>query len=77
MPINYVEVEEKKPRKKLKFPLWMRISTGVFVFLIIFTAALTIYFYPRVRVLAEDARVISSKTELLKKNIEEQKNLRQ
>ena len=72
MPINYIEVEASKLKRKIKFPLWMRISVGLLILLIVFTAALTLYFYPRFTVLAQDVEVISSNTQLLKKSIEKQ-----
>ena len=72
MPINYVEVEASKLKGRKKFPLWMKISVGLLAFLIFSTAVLTLYFYPRVKVLAQDAEIISSNTQLLKKSIEKQ-----
>lgn len=72
MPINYVEVEVSKLKGRKKFPLWMKITVGLLAFLIFSTAVLTLYFYPRVKVLAQDAEIISSNTQLLKKSIEKQ-----
>ena len=72
MPINYVEVEVSKLKGRKKFPLWMKISVGLLAFFIFSTAVLTLYFYPRVKVLAQDAEIISSNTQLLKKSIEKQ-----
>lgn len=72
MPINYIEVEASKFKGRKKFPLWMKISVGLLAFLILSTAVLTLYFYPRVKVLAQDAEIISSNTQLLKKSIEKQ-----
>ena len=72
MPINYVEVEASKLKGRKKFPLWMKISVGLLAFLIFSTAVLTLYFYPRVKVLAQDAEIISSNTQRLKKSIEKQ-----
>ncbi|HEX7456010.1 MAG TPA: DUF4012 domain-containing protein [Candidatus Nanoarchaeia archaeon] len=72
MPITHVEIEgEKLAKRRRKLP-WLKIFLGVFVTLFLITSAATVYFYPKIKVLAADLDKVSSQTQVVKKAVEEQ-----
>jgi hypothetical protein len=72
MPINYVDVEEKKVRRKSRKFFWLKVSAGVIIFLVLLGSALTLYFYPKTRALVRDVNKVSASADILQEAIEKQ-----
>ena len=72
MPINYVEVEPKKIFKLSKKHLWLKISFGVFLSLVLVILGTAAYTYPKIKVLTEGVNKTTSEVETLQKAIKKQ-----
>src|SRR3989344_127192 len=72
MPITHIDIESKKIDKKGRRPRWWKILLVVVGSFVLLTSIVTVYLYPKVRVLAKDAEKVSSQSRSVQKNIEKQ-----
>ena len=72
MPITHIDIESRKVDKKSRRPSWWKIFLVVVGSFVLLTSIVTVYLYPKVRVLAKDAEKVSSQSRSVQKNIEKQ-----
>ena len=72
MPITHIDIESKKIDKKGRRPRWWKILLVVVGSFVLLTSIVTVYLYPKIRVLAKDVEEVSNQARAVQKNIEKQ-----
>src|SRR3990172_12441939 len=72
MPITHIDIESKKIDKKSHRPPWRKILLVVVGSFVLLTSIVTVYLYPKIRVLAKDVEEVSNQARAVQKNIEKQ-----